>query len=231
MGATGWSRPSPRAVWRAIAIYLEQAYDGPRDSANASLPVPVGTPSAVRARLETLRSTPDDAFYDSAVFEAGTTAPACPPGAAATPGAGAAGGGNRTGTSPAAASAAAPQSPRDSRDGPVRYALRLGNRHYPHMKLVIDRAPDGRSYLLRADTHDAHCQPRPGSRESASFAELARQNRAVAEAIEARWEAVGLPTFKKFLRDDLERRKAAGPDQAESSGQTGARPESKKPRS
>jgi hypothetical protein len=227
MGATGWSRPSPRAVWRAIAIYLEQAYDGPRDSANASLPVPVGTPSAVRARLETLRSTPDDAFYDSAVFEVGTTAPACPPGAPAMPGA--AGGGNRTGTFTAAPGAAAPTSPRDNRDGPARYALRLGNRHYPHMKLVIDRAPDGRSYLLRADTHDAHCQPRPGSRESASFAELARQNRAVAEAIEARWEAVGLPTFKKFLRDDLERRKAAAPDQPEPPRPTGARPEPKKP--
>jgi hypothetical protein len=225
MGATGWSRPSPRAVWRAIAIYLEQAYDGPKDSANSSLPVPVGTPSAVRARLETLRSTPDDAFYDSAVFELGTTAPACPPGATTIPGADATGSGNKGGAS-SAAGVPAPQSPRDNRDGPARYALRLGNRHYPHMKLVIDRAPDGRSYLLRADTHDAHCQPRPGSRESAAFLELARQNRAIAEAIEARWEAVGLPTFKKFLRDDLERRKA---EQPESSRQTGARPEPKKP--
>src|SRR5918992_5785881 len=79
MGATGWSKPSPRAVWRAIAIYLEHAYDGPKDTTSGSLPVPVGTPSAVRARLETLRSTPDDAFYDSAVFEHG--AAACPPGA------------------------------------------------------------------------------------------------------------------------------------------------------
>jgi hypothetical protein len=180
----------------------------------------------VRARLETLRSTPDDAFYDSAVFELGTTAPACPPGSAAMPGAAATGGGNRAGVAPSVAGAAAPQSPRDNRDGPARYALRLGNRHYPHMKLVIDRAPDGRSYLLRADTHDAHCQPRPGSRESAAFAELARQNRAVAEAIEARWEAVGLPTFKKFLRDDLERRKA---EQPESAGQTGSRSEPNKP--
>ena len=34
-------------------------------------------------------------------------------------------------------------------------------------------------------------------------------NQAVAEAVEAAWEAQGLPTFKKYLRDDLERRKAA----------------------
>ena len=115
-------------------------------------------------------------------------------------------------------------------NGTTRYSMRLGNRHYPHMKLVIDRAPDGRSYLLRADTHDAHCQPRPGSRESASFADLARQNRAVAEAIEARWEAVGLPTFKKFLRDDLERRKAAGPEHPEPPRQAAPRSEPNKPR-
>ena len=202
MGATGWSRPSPRLVWRAIGIYLEHAYDGPQDPPTAALPLPAGTPSAVRARLETLRSTPDDAFYDSAVFEVGATAPACPPGTAV----GSAGGsGTRAGAAP-------PPPVRENRDGPTRYALRLGNRHYPHMKLVIDRAPDGRSYLLRADTHDAHCQPRPGSRESAEFAELARQNRAVAEAIEAGWQAAGLPTFKKFLRDDLERRKVSGTD-------------------
>src|SRR5688572_27814436 len=198
MGAAGWSKPSPRAVWRAIGIYLEHAYDGPKDTAGATLPLPAGTPSAVRARLETLRSTPDDAFYDSAVFEQGT-------------GAGAGAGGSKPGP---AGPAAPPASPRDSRDGPARYALRLGNRHYPHMKLVIDRAPDGRSYLLRADTHDAHCQPRPGSRESAAFAELSRQNRAVADAIESAWQAAGLPTFKKFLRDDLERRKVSGADPA-----------------
>jgi hypothetical protein len=35
------------------------------------------------------------------------------------------------------------------------------------------------------------------------------QNRTTAEAIEAAWEEAGLPTFKKFLRDDLARRQAA----------------------
>jgi hypothetical protein len=204
MGATGWSKPSPRAVWRAIALYLEHAYDGPRDTTSPTLPVPAGTPSAVRARLETLRSTPDDAFYDSAVFEHGAAVPSPGTGPAAAPG-GATGAPNRPGA-PQAPPAA---SPRESRDGPARYALRLGNRHYPHMKLVIDRAPDGHAYLLRADTHDAHVQPRPGSREAAAFAELANANRSIAESIESAWEQLGLPTFKKFLRDDLERRKAA----------------------
>lgn len=165
-----WQKPSPRVVWRAITAYLEAAYEGP--SAGG---IPAGTPSAVRARLETLRSTPDDSFYDSPVLE--RPKPAAPV--------------------------------RDPGEEPSRYALRLGNAAYPHMKMVIDRSPDGRTYLLRADTHDTHCQPRPGSREAAAFAALCRDNRAVAERIEAAWETEGLPTFKRYLREDLERRKTA----------------------
>jgi hypothetical protein len=92
---------------------------------------------------------------------------------------------------------------------PRRYYLRLGNRNYPHMKMVVDRAPDGRGHLFRADTHDNHVRPKPGSRDEKPFLELMEKNRVVAEAIESAWEQEGLPTFKKFLRDDLERRKAA----------------------
>jgi hypothetical protein len=77
------------------------------------------------------------------------------------------------------------------------------------MKLIVDRAPDGHGYLLRADTHDAHIQPAPGSRERAAFKELMTRNHAMADAIEAAWEAQNLPTFKKFLREDLARRKAS----------------------
>ncbi len=97
---------------------------------------------------------------------------------------------------------------RDSAPSPARYALRLGNRSYPHMKLIVDRAPDGRGYLFRADTHDGHIQPPPGSRESRAFGELMQANRSIAEAIESAWEQKRVPTFKQFLRDDLARRKA-----------------------
>jgi hypothetical protein len=181
-----WQRPSPRVVWKAIHIYLGHAYDGPTTAAmEESMPddrdpyglsgLPGHTPSAVRARLETLRSTPDETFYDSPVLERGPTAP----------------------------------KEKDPKALPTKYSLRLGNRSYPHMKLVIDRAPDGQTYLLRADTHDAHIQPKPGSRDYAAFQELSRINHALAEQIETAWEAAGLPTFKKFLREDLERRRAA----------------------
>ena len=94
-------------------------------------------------------------------------------------------------------------------DEPIKFSLRLGNRAYPHMKLVVDRSPDGKRYLYRADTHDLHIRPAPGSPEAAAFAALSETNRVLAESIEAEWERLGLPTFKKLLRDDLERRKAA----------------------
>jgi hypothetical protein len=96
---------------------------------------------------------------------------------------------------------------RDCPDLPTRYCLRLGNRVYPHMKLVIDPRPDGLGFLFRVDSHDRHICPAPGSREYLAFTELMRQNQAIASEIEADWEAAGLPTFKKFLREDLARRK------------------------
>lgn len=94
-------------------------------------------------------------------------------------------------------------------DDPAHLALRLGNRHYPHMKLVIERAPDGQTPLFRADTHDRHVQPKPGSAETAAFAELAGKNQELSSRIEHAWEQAGLATFKQYLRDDLARRRTA----------------------
>ena len=98
---------------------------------------------------------------------------------------------------------------RDAARPPTRFALRLGNKIYPHMKLVIERAPDGRGHLFRADTHDQHIRPNPNSREGRAFAELMKANQKFAEAIETEWATRGVATFKQFLRDDLARRTAA----------------------
>jgi hypothetical protein len=91
---------------------------------------------------------------------------------------------------------------------PSRYMLRLGNRYYPHMKLIVERAPDGAGHLFRADTHDQHCMPEPGSRDYPAFCALCERNRAVAQDVDAQWESEGLPTFKSFLKQDLARRQA-----------------------
>ena len=99
----------------------------------------------------------------------------------------------------------------DAKPHPTRYALRLGNRAYPHMKLVIERSPDGRMHLFRADTHDRHIRPKPDSREYAAFSELMRMNQTTAEQIESAWAEKGLSTFKSYLRRDLASRQQASP--------------------
>jgi hypothetical protein len=95
---------------------------------------------------------------------------------------------------------------KDANTPPNRYSMRLGNRHYPHMKLVIERAPDGQSFLFRADTHDRHVCPIEGSVEHDAFVDLMTKNQEIAQAVDAAWAEMGLPTFKTWLREDLARR-------------------------
>ena len=95
------------------------------------------------------------------------------------------------------------------KEDPIRLSLRLGNRWYPHMKLVIERSPHGNGSLFRADSHDRHIQVDPASREYAAFRELRENNQSLSSRIESEWESGGLPTFKSFLRQDLARRQNA----------------------
>jgi hypothetical protein len=97
----------------------------------------------------------------------------------------------------------------DGGQPPKRYSIRLGNRHYPHMKLAIERSPDGHGYLFRADTHDAHCCPPVGHPEHGAFRKMMEQNQEVASQVEAALGEQGLPTFKTYLQQDLARRAAA----------------------
>ena len=92
---------------------------------------------------------------------------------------------------------------------PPRYRLRLGNTFYPHMKLVIDRAPDGKGHLFRADTHDDHCCPEPGSQDFSELVDLMEKNRTISQRVETAWEKQGVPTFRTYLKADLARRTAA----------------------
>ena len=147
-----WEKPRVEDVWQAIDAYLATAYPDGK------------TPSAVAQRVETLRNTPPEQFYQCAVFE------------------------------------------KDDPAEPTRYAIRLGNKFYPHMKLVIERTPDGAGHLFRADTHDRHIRPAPDSREFKAFEELMRMNQQLSEAIETEWARVGVTTFKQYLRQDLTRR-------------------------
>jgi hypothetical protein len=89
----------------------------------------------------------------------------------------------------------------------LRYSLRLGNRFYPHMKLALELAPDGTRFLYKADTHDKHICPPHGALDHDAFVALMHKNQSLAEAIENAWAEHGLPTFKTFLKDDLEKRR------------------------
>ena len=97
----------------------------------------------------------------------------------------------------------------EARDHGTRYTLRLGNPFYPHMKLAIEPSPGGDRFLYKADTHDKHVCPKPDSPDYAAFAKLMENNQKLAETIESAWEQAGLSTFKSYLREDLERRRAA----------------------
>ncbi|HYO08539.1 MAG TPA: hypothetical protein VER17_06165 [Tepidisphaeraceae bacterium] len=91
---------------------------------------------------------------------------------------------------------------------PTRWSMRLGNRHYPHMKLVIEQSPAGEGFLFRADAHDAHCCPPAHAPEHAAFRELMTQNQAIITEVEHAWAAAGVPTLKTYLQEDLARRRA-----------------------
>ena len=88
-----------------------------------------------------------------------------------------------------------------------RYSMRLGNRHYPHMKLRIEPSPDGSRYLFRADSHDRHVCPPPTSAEYEAFRDLMEKNQKAVEAVETAWADAAVPTFKTYLREDLARRR------------------------
>lgn len=91
----------------------------------------------------------------------------------------------------------------------VKYNARLGNQTYPHMKMSVEYSPDGGQHFFRVDTHDRHCCPKPTSHEYAAFCALMDDNQKLANVIEQAWEAVGVPTFKSYLREDVKRRQAA----------------------
>jgi hypothetical protein len=85
-------------------------------------------------------------------------------------------------------------------------ALRLGNRFYPHMKLVVVAAPGGRA-VFRADTHDRHFLDLAGPTQR--LKEVMARNGVIARAIEEAWSARGLFTWREHLREQLSAWRAA----------------------
>jgi hypothetical protein len=87
-----------------------------------------------------------------------------------------------------------------------RYALRLGNRFFPHMKLVVEAGPGGRA-LFRADTHDRHFLDLVDPAD-AKLVELMARNAAIAKAIDDALSECGLYTPRQHLRVEAARWRA-----------------------
>jgi hypothetical protein len=105
--------------------------------------------------------------------------------------------------------------------GPI-YALRLGNRVYPHMKLQIQPWPSAAGYLLSVNTHDQVANLDPTAPDAAAFRALQAQNQEIKEAIEQAWDEQSLPTFRRYLLNYL----AENRPPLESKPGAGAGPES-----
>lgn len=94
------------------------------------------------------------------------------------------------------------------------YALRLGNHHYPHMKLQIQPWPNDAGFMLSVNTHDQVTGVHLGEGDARAFRDLQEENQRLKEAIERAWDEAGLPTFLRYLRDYIESRRPGMADPA-----------------
>ncbi len=91
------------------------------------------------------------------------------------------------------------------RPAPI-YALRLGNHGYPHMKLQIQPWPNGAGFMLSVNSHDQVTGLALDAAGAQAFRDLQAENQRLKEGIEEAWDAAGLPTFLRYLRDYIQSR-------------------------
>lgn len=103
--------------------------------------------------------------------------------------------------------------PRDG-EGPTIYAIRLGNAHYPHMKLQIQSWPTSAGYMLSVNTHDQILNLDPNAPDASAFRELQAENQRIKEAIEQAWDRDGFPTFLRYLREYLDNQAPNAPGES-----------------
>lgn len=75
----------------------------------------------------------------------------------------------------------------------VRYSLRLGNRNYPFMKLVLQEHLVAGEFFFAVDTHD-QLEIRPDYPDYQAWMSVRRFNRELKRQIETGFQAVGLDT-------------------------------------
>lgn len=81
-----------------------------------------------------------------------------------------------------------------------RYTLRLGNRRYPLMKLVLQELIVRDRFFFAVDTHD-DLKMKESMPDYDQWLELKRFNAEVKEAVESAWKAGGVPTFSAVVAE------------------------------
>lgn len=79
----------------------------------------------------------------------------------------------------------------------VRYSLRLGNRNYPFMKLLLQEHLIAGEFFFAVDTHD-QMEIQPNYPDYEKWMTVRRFNRDLKRQIEARFQAAGLDTCAKL---------------------------------
>jgi CheY-like chemotaxis protein len=81
-----------------------------------------------------------------------------------------------------------------------KWSLRLGNRRYPFMKLVLQELLVRDRFFFAVDTHD-DLDLGAGCDDFEAFVALKGENAALKEAIEKAWRAEKIPTFASLVAD------------------------------
>jgi CheY-like chemotaxis protein len=100
------------------------------------------------------------------------------------------------------------ESSRRGGSGSRRYALRLGNMRYAHMKLVLEEQLVAGLYIFLVDTHDPDI--RPDFPDYDAWQALKEHNRRLKERIELGWHSAGIHTAQS-LEGLVPAAPAAGP--------------------
>ncbi len=90
----------------------------------------------------------------------------------------------------------------------LRYSLRLGNRNYPFMKLVLQEHLVAGEFYFAVDTHD-QMEIKPGFPDYEAWMAVRRFNRDLKQQIEAAFDRNGLDTAA-CLRRAVQARQSAG---------------------
>ena len=81
----------------------------------------------------------------------------------------------------------------------AHYSLRLGNEHYPFMKLVLHEYLLEHEFFFVVDTHDDFDVPADNP-DYGAWEDIKRRNRELKAVIEEDWEQAGVPTHRDMLR-------------------------------